>query len=118
LFAGLFIEDKIEWKARPVIHLDFSNEAWKETGLRKHMLNMLQEHADLHNVELKKEPLADRFRELLTSLSQNPVLLIDEYDKPILHFIGKDNDQANANREVMREFYSVLKPLEGNIHFL
>jgi len=118
LFAGLYIEDKIEWKAKHVIHLDFSNEAWKELGLKKHLINMLNEHACLLNIELKKESLADKFKELITSCEDSPVLLIDEYDKPILHFIGVDNERANANREIMREFYSVLKPLEGNIHFL
>jgi len=118
LFAGLYIENKVPEFSRPVIHLDFSSEAWKEIGLRNHMLDMLLEHAENQNVSLTKLSLSERFSELITSLSQKPVILIDEYDKPILHFIEVDNAKANENREIMREFYSILKPLEGDIHFL
>lgn len=118
LFAGLHIESKVNQEAKPVLHLDFSNEAWKELGLRVHIQNILQEHAKNFQLTLTNESLSDRFSELITSLPQKPVILIDEYDKPILHFLGKDNNRANENREIMREFYSVLKPLEGDIHFL
>jgi len=117
LFAGLYIENQVT-EVRPVIHLDFSSEAWKEIGLRNHMLNMLLEHAKCQNISLTANSLSERFRELITSLPQKPVILIDEYDKPILHFIGVDNARANENREIMREFYSILKPLDANIHFL
>ena len=118
LFTGLYIEDKVEWESRPVIHLDFSSEAWKEVGLREYMLGMLDEHAIHYQIDLKGNSLAKRFQELITFLPQKPVILIDEYDKPILHFIGVDNAKAEENRAIMREFYSILKPLEGTIHFL
>jgi hypothetical protein len=37
------------------------------------------------------------------------VVLIDEYDAPIIHFLGTDIDKAVGNREILREFYTVLK---------
>jgi len=118
LFSGLYIEDKVDENPRPVIHLDFSNESWKELGLRKHIENILIEEANKISIEFENVGLGNKFRQLIHSQSQKPAILIDEYDKPILHFIGVDNARANENREIMREFYSILKPLEGDIHFL
>jgi len=117
LFAGLFIEDKIEWKARPVIHLDFPQIEF-EDNFKIGIENRLKKiYADF-NLQWEDRSIKSAFENLILSLPEKPVILIDEYDKPILHFIGKNNAQADANREVMRELYSILKPLEGNIYFL
>ena len=45
------------------------------------------------------------------------VVLIDEYDKPILDYLH-DIEQAKANREVLKNFYSVLKPLDPHLRFV
>ena len=118
MFTGLYIQDKVDENPRPVIHLDFSNESWKSNGLRNHIEGLLQDEAKKLNIIFQKDGLGNKFQQLIQSQSQKPVILIDEYDKPILHFIGVDNARANENREIMREFYSILKPLEGDIHFL
>ena len=86
-----------------------------EKSIRLALQNIYIEHNLTFDESL---PLKTIFKVLILSLPQKPVILIDEYDKPILHFLGQNDAKANENREIMREFYSILKPMEGNIHFL
>jgi predicted DNA-binding ribbon-helix-helix protein len=53
----------------------------------------------------------DLFRELLHALSKNGkvVVLIDEYDAPMMHYLGINTSLALENRDVLKEFYTVLK---------
>jgi hypothetical protein len=79
---------------------------------------MLNASAAEHGIVLKSSTIQSRFRELLGSLQSRAVILVDEYDKPILHYIGVEDDLAEQNRETMRNLYSVLKPMDGHIRFL
>lgn len=114
----MHIEDKVSWEEYPIIHLDCSNETWKQIGLRAFFHQKLNEIAKLYQLELKEENLSNRFQELILAFPKKPVILIDEYDKPIVHFLEVNNERAHENREIMREFYSILKPMGANIHFL
>jgi Predicted AAA-ATPase/PD-(D/E)XK nuclease superfamily len=116
LFAGLWIEDKWDWTRRfEVIHLDFSlmesNEADLNSALKRELLTYYKRY-DLHP---ETDNLADLFKNLIAHIATiNPiVLLIDEYDKPILQAIEEDNiEMAETHQKTMKAFYSVLKGSE------
>lgn len=114
LFKNLWVYDKIEWKEHPVIHLDFSTLGFHEIGLRKAIIDELNSIAKSYDISLRKKDLVGSFKELIEKLSTKGkiALLVDEYDKPITDSIT-NLEQANKNRETLREFYAVLKGI-GN----
>ncbi len=119
LFKGLWIYDKIEWKAYPVIRLDFSKLDYKYQSLETALDNELVDLARKAGIICEKPTFKDKFVELIEKLSvgKKIVILIDEYDKPIIDYI--DNiEQADKNREILKSFYSGLKSLSDRIHFL
>lgn len=75
--------------------------------------------AENQNVILINTKLVDiAFTDLIIKLSKdrNVVVLIDEYDAPILNALDKDN--LIEIKEILRNFYSVLKEQEDNIEYL
>jgi len=120
LFKDLYIYDKIEWNKYPVILVDFSHISHGDSNvLREALSDFLDEIAGEYNIQFKKRFLSDKFRELIKKLSEfnKVVVLIDEYDKPIIDHIT-DIKKASENREVLREFYSVLKGSDEYIKFV
>ncbi|MCB0846921.1 MAG: ATP-binding protein [Bacteroidetes bacterium] len=121
LFQGLWIENQWNWqKKHPVIHIGFSSIGYKELGLAKAIEIRLNEIASEHGIVLQKEGISQQFEELIKSLSaQNQtVLLIDEYDKPIIDFLGKDLEKAKEHQQILKTFYSVIKDSDPYIRFL
>lgn len=57
-------------------------------------------------------------RSTSTALLMEEVVLIDEYDAPIIHFLGKDVAKAYENREILRAFYTVLKDNDPALEFV
>ncbi|MFH0733629.1 MAG: AAA family ATPase, partial [bacterium] len=121
LFKGLFIYDKIEWEKYPVIHIDLSNVVYNDTieKFQQSFIAELNYIAKKYNVEIKN-PInhSYAFNELIKELSvQNKVvILIDEYDKPIVDFIT-NKKKAAINRDLLRDFYSVIKANDQYIKF-
>ena len=114
LFKGLYIYDKIDWTTYPVIRLSMDKIGFTDLGLEKALLEVVDGLAKSANIDLYKSSYATRFEELIQQLSQKHqkgvVLLIDEYDKPIIHYLENDNtEQAEANRDILKAFYGVLK---------
>ncbi|MEQ8186833.1 MAG: AAA family ATPase [Candidatus Eremiobacterota bacterium] len=121
LFRGLYIYDKLDWKKYPVINIDFTEITYsqKKDIFVKTPIDRLIETGKEYDINLEnKNILKSAFRELIKKLSkiEKVVLLIDEYDKPIIDLIT-DKKQAMANREILREFYSVLKSCDEYIKF-
>jgi len=119
LFKNCWIYDKIEWQEYPIIHLDFITVDYKTFGLEPALLKSLDSLAKRFNIKLSGESIKEKFDELITLLAKEKkvVVLIDEYDKPIIDFM--DNiPQAIKNRDILKNFYSVLKSQSGNIKFL
>ncbi|WNJ16974.1 AAA family ATPase [Pontibacter sp. G13] len=118
LFEGLWIEDRWDWsRTNPVIHIPFASIAYRETGLEAGLKARMEEIAKAYGLELQTQELSTTFRELTTTLAQRygrVVLLIDEYDKPIIDYLGEDLDQALANQRTMKTFYSVVKDLDAS----
>jgi hypothetical protein len=122
LFKGLFIEDKIEWETFPVIHLDFAKSDYKQLGLEKSIELRLEDQAKLYDISLETETISNQFEELIRKLykkfDKRVVLLIDEYDKPIIDFLGKDEIHiAIENRDIMKNFYTPIKSLDNYLRF-
>ncbi|RMG31337.1 MAG: AAA family ATPase [Bacteroidetes bacterium] len=112
LFEGLWIEKHWDWsQSRKVIHLKFSSQGMRTLGTAEAIDAMLEEEAQRLGVRLERKKGYDvRFRELIEKASdgQKVVLLIDEYDKPIIDFLD-ELPRAKENREILKNFYSVLK---------
>jgi len=122
LFKGLWIEDKIEWKKYPVLHFDFSKANYKSLGLEKAIQQRLDQQAKLYDISLKNQDISDKLQELVLKLrekfNERVVILIDEYDKPIIDFLGKDDIHiAEENRDIMKTFYSPIKSLDPHLRF-
>ena len=121
LFAGLWIENNWDWtKRNPVVHISFAAAGFREMGLTKAIESIIDFQARVHKVPLKSEGVANKFKELLEILNEKHgkvVVLIDEYDKPIVDYI--DNvEQANINKEILRDFYVVLKDSPQYLRFV
>jgi len=122
LFKGLYIYDKIEWNKYPVILVDFTLISRSDREVLKSSLSsFLDKTAEQNKITLKNKFTGDKFRELIEELNKNStkkvVILIDEYDKPIIDHIT-DIKKASENREVLREFYSILKGSDEYIKFV
>lgn len=121
LFDGLWIADQWDWsKVHPVIHLSINKLDYQGSGLDAALQQALYECANQYQVELHSATLKTLFTELLEKLAKQHgkvVLLIDEYDKPLIDYLD-DIPQAKANQQVMKTFYSVLKDSDPHLEFL
>ena len=90
LFKDLYLENNWDWsEPHPVIHISFGSGVVKDPKtLQKRMEYFVNDHAKGYGVPLEKEIIPDRFMELIEKLhkkySKKVVILVDEYDKPIL----------------------------------
>jgi Predicted AAA-ATPase/PD-(D/E)XK nuclease superfamily len=122
LFEGLWIEDKWDWtKTNPVIHIPFASYNYRDSGIDKALQDIVLDNAEEHNIEIERGEPAEMFRLLiknLCALKGRVVILIDEYDKPIIDFLEKiDHPIAKANRAKLRSFYSCIKDSDDKIEF-
>ncbi len=121
LFQGLWIEDQWDWeKVHPVIHLSFSRADYQGSGLNEAIKQMLAAQAIDHEIQLESSTIKNQFGELLEKLARRSgkvVILIDEYDKPLIDYL--DNiEQARAHQKTLKIFYSVIKDSDPYIEFL
>jgi Predicted AAA-ATPase/PD-(D/E)XK nuclease superfamily len=114
LFEGLWIHDKVDWeKKHPVISLSFNGLDYKTLGLENALCTELDLVADRISIKLAAKTAKGKFKELIERLKATAqvVVLIDEYDKPINDFLH-DFQQADANRDILGNFFGVLKDNE------
>ena len=121
LFQGLYIYDKIEWEPHPVIHIDFSGIDFS-TGaeLRKGLIELLDGFNVDYQLGIEKRGFKAYFKKIIRALSESKgkvVVLIDEYDKPIVDHID-DIEKATKNREILRDFFGVLKSSDAFLRFV
>ncbi len=126
LFEGLWIDRETgwEWKPHPVIVLDF-NGITSETPERFeiNLSAKFAQTAAAFDVELDEPPISGRFKELIGKVAettgQKVVILVDEYDKPILNFLGKGPEAiqiAHQNRAILKRLFGTLKENEVQQH--
>jgi len=119
LFEGLWIAQNTdwEWKPYPVIVIDF-NEISHDTpeNLKLGLESSLRNTGQTYDIQLSESLLKEQFRELILSLHQKTgmpvVILIDEYDKPLIDHLGKGRESletAKANRDILKYFLGVIK---------
>ncbi|MDR3292082.1 MAG: ATP-binding protein, partial [Methanobrevibacter sp.] len=124
LFKNLYIHDKWDWnKVYPVLHFDMSkHDSTSPKNLEKSIIHSIEKIANKKQINIDKEiSLKDKFIDLIEGIYESTgeklVVLIDEYDKPILDNIG-NLKIANENREVLKSFYTILKSSGQYIHFV
>ena len=124
LFEGLYIYDQYDWsQTYPVITISFaSGDCSTRHKLEESIFSILKYAVDNQGLEYDKcfntQPgifLENIIRQAYTVHSKQVVILIDEYDKPILDNI--ETDMANEAREMLRVFYSAIKASDQYIRF-
>ena len=125
LFKGLKIDRlETEWKVYPVFHIDFNGGNFAEQGvLEKWLGGCLDMWEHEMGYKLNGElPLGLRFIELLKYAHQRSglraVVLVDEYDKPILDVLDTDRNLEEEHRNILKGFYSVFKGADEHLQFV
>ena len=120
LFKGLAIYDKpYDWKQYPVIHLDMNGLDFSSVEeLESSLCDLVTEAAASHELRLESANAASMFRALINQLAEQEqvVILVDEYDKPILNNLGKPHAQKILDK--LKTFYSVIKAFESKERFV
>ncbi|MDR1244126.1 MAG: ATP-binding protein [Endomicrobium sp.] len=121
LFEGLYIWGKWDWsKKHPVIHLDFAEIGYKNSDeLEKSFNVFLDNTAKRNNVEITKSaPISVKFAELIEKLHKSTreqvVVLVDEYDKPLIDNLVNKEVYSQVKRS-LHNFYQVVKAGDEHI---
>ena len=122
LFKGLWIySSDYCFEKHPVIRLDMSRISnITPEILKDSIISNLKSYYNAEGFEIEDNVESDVFVKLIMLLhkkyNQRVVVLIDEYDKPILDHIGNP-DIADTNRQVIRGFYGILKSMDPYLRF-
>lgn len=122
LFEGLAIEKlEHEWTVFPVLHLDLNNQKYDTPESLLQILDVNVSYwEDRYGRNEKEATLSLRFagviRRAFEQSGQRVVILVDEYDKPLLQAIGNEALQAEYHA-TLKAFYSVLKTQDRYIRF-
>ena len=122
LFAGLRVHGRWDWSVRhPVVRLDFGAGHFGEPGyVRTSALAQLAAAARDAGVAVEHDTAPERLRGLLRALhartGRRVVVLVDEYDKPILDALDTPG-VARANRDFLRGLYSTIKSSDAHVRF-
>ena len=122
LFRGLAMENlERDWTPHPILHLDLNTENYLEPGSLARVLDYaLRGWEEIYGAEPVDTSLSLRFlgvvRRAFEKTGTQVVILVDEYDKPMLQAIG-DAELQEEYRAVLKAFYSVLKTQDRYIHF-
>ena len=122
LFEGLKIAElEKEWKEHPILHLDLNTKKYEDKSSLDAILNM---HLEIWEVaygdEKKDRSPEERFmyviKRAFEKTGKQVVILVDEYDKPMLQAIDNDALQ-DEYRNTLKAFYGALKSMDRYIRF-
>ena len=122
LFEGLAMESlEKDWTEYPVLHLDLTGSSYTDIS---HLIISLDQHLrkweSLYDVTPMSEDLSSRFKDIIDAAycktGQKVVILIDEYEKPIIDNIDNPELMEQFRRE-LQGFYSVIKGKDNAIRF-
>lgn len=122
LFKGLAIYDlETEWKKYPIFHIDLNTANFREKDSLYTVLNdYLTTWESKYGTRESEATLALRFKGVIARAAEKEgcgvVILIDEYDKPILQTL-RDPELQAEHRAQLKAFYSVLKTQDRYIKF-
>lgn len=123
LFSGLAMESlETEWKEYPVLHLDLNARNYESKDALIAILNQhLEKWEIIYGDEKKDRSPEERFSYLLNKIHDltglQVVVLIDEYDKPLLQTIGNKELQEQYTN-ILKAFYGVLKSADAHLRFV
>ena len=125
LFRGLAIERlETDWEVYPVFHVDFNGGNFFNPG---ELEAILQSYVSRWEKKYGVQPESDvsvgnRFARVLEAAHEQTgrrcVVLIDEYDKPILDVLDADTTLEDRHRNVLKGFYSVFKAADSYLQFV
>ena len=133
LFKGLAIENlEKEWKQYPIFHIDFNGNNFTNPD---ELITVLDGYVASQEAIYGKSPvpatLGGRFAYVLKAAHEKTglrvVVLIDEYDKPVLDVLdteikasasGEERLLEDYNREILKGFYSVFKAADEDLKFV
>ena len=128
LFRGLAIHDRWDWSEKyPVINISFAvGDFSSKEGLTFRLKSILESNSKNLGVIFPKDAEfqpGDSFSKLIEAVQekyqQKVVILIDEYDKPILDTIHHDDKTATSGaRDMLRDFYSAIKASDAYLKFV
>ena len=133
LFKGLAIDElENEWAEHPVFHLDFNGENYTELGkLEEKIIGAVETWEAEYGRDPYKKALGDRFIYVLAQAAKRygrrSVVLIDEYDKPLLDVLdtgfttmvdGEIRLLEDHHRNILKGFYSVFKGADEHLQFV
>jgi hypothetical protein len=123
LFEGLKIaEIEKDWTESPVFYLDFNKESYSNSHSLEIVIDdILQKHEQQYDVPFISKSLSVRFANVIAQVHKKTgkkvVVLIDEYDKPLISSI--DNPALNKTmRTILKGFYGVLKAEDAHLRFV
>ena len=121
LFKGLYIYDKIAFEKYPVIKIDWAGDFSSLASTKQVARRILQENGERLGIDCTIEDdaslcLRALIQEIYKKYNRRVVVLIDEYDKPILDNI-QNTQRAIENRDFLRSIYIQLKANDRYIKF-
>ena len=122
LFEGLAVAQmETEWKHHPIMHLDLNTEKYDKVEALDNKLNLsLSNWEKLYGSDPNEKSLSARFEGVIGRAFEQTgtrvVILVDEYDKPLLQTIGNEELQT-AYRNTLKAFYGALKSCDRYIRF-
>ena len=132
LFKGLYVEkaeeeqaaqeNRTPWQAYPVLYLDFNTGQYELSGALDETLRyFLDTEEPKYNLQQTGLSHAKRFTSLIQAAYQHTgkqvVILVDEYDKPLLQTMGVNEELNEHYRNTLKAFYSVIKTCDEYIRF-
>ena len=123
LFKGLEMERlEQDWVEYPVLHFDLSGgKHMQEDALIRYLLFILKQHEEKWGIMTDAPDPNVRLLNLISQVykqtGKQVVILIDEYDAPLLDVVYEEN-QLVALRQILRNFFSPLKDSDSMLHFV
>lgn len=125
LFEGLYIDtvEDWDWAVHPILHLDLNTQKYDAPDKLDYVIrSFLQTHEERLGIPFDKDDdnFGPRFERIIERACQQSgqrvVILVDEYDKPMLQAIGNP-DLQEAFRATLKGFYGALKSMDRCIRF-
>ncbi|OQY36071.1 MAG: hypothetical protein B6229_10765 [Spirochaetaceae bacterium 4572_7] len=118
-FEGLFIYDKWDWKTKyPIIKINFGGGDYSTSETLKHRIDLIIEdncdELSLNNI--KHNDFLRLIKSVYKKYGQKVVILVDEYDKPIIDVIT-NKEIAEENRNILSNLYSAIKTSDQYVKF-
>ena len=123
LFKGLAIDSMdMDWTPRAVLHFDFNNGQYQRPdGLMDRLMTHLSKYEEIYHINPKMpHDIILRFENLISEVyhktGRKVVILVDEYDKPLLG-LEENQELFEKNQQLLKAFFSNLKSMDAYIEF-